>query len=85
MRAPVCISEAPVVPRYLSPKQAAVYTGIAVKTLEALRLRGDGPPFSKVGWRVVYDTHDLDAYMAARRVRSVAEGHVLNGKGVARA
>jgi hypothetical protein len=38
---------------------AAKITTLAVSTLEGLRVRGGGPPFIKLGRRVVYSRNDL--------------------------
>lgn len=57
----------------LRTPEAADYVGYAESTLEKKRLTGDGPPFIKLGGVVVYDTRDLDAWLAERRVRSTSE------------
>ena len=54
-------------PRYLDTKQAAVYLGLSVKTLEKLRVTGRGPRYAKAGRRVIYDRRDLDKWVAARK------------------
>ena len=51
---------------------AAVYLGCSESTLEKKRLTGDGPTFIKLGKVVVYDTRDLDAWLAARRTNSTS-------------
>jgi predicted DNA-binding transcriptional regulator AlpA len=55
-------------------KAAAAYVGYAESTFEKKRVTGDGPPFIKLGRRgsVVYDTRDLDTWLAARRVGSTS-------------
>jgi predicted DNA-binding transcriptional regulator AlpA len=65
----------PVPSRRLRTKEAAHYLGYSESTLEKKRLTGDGPPFIRLGrgGTVVYDTHDLDAWLAARRVGSTSE------------
>jgi hypothetical protein len=77
-------AEQPIVPRYLSPKNASRYTGIAVKTLESLRRSGFGPSFSVAGRSILYDRLDLDSYLAARRVANTAQAIALQAKGGAR-
>jgi predicted DNA-binding transcriptional regulator AlpA len=52
---------------------AADYLGYAESTLEKKRLTGDGPPFIKLGRVIVYDTRDLDSWLAERRARSTSE------------
>jgi predicted DNA-binding transcriptional regulator AlpA len=52
---------------------AATYLGLSPKTLETLRTRGGGPPFLKLGRRVVYRKADLDTWLAARVRRSTSD------------
>jgi predicted site-specific integrase-resolvase len=52
--------------------QAAEILGVNPRTLEGWRLRGNGPVFVKYGGRVVYDTADIAAFMAARRRTSTS-------------
>lgn len=54
-------------------KGAAERIGLASKTLENMRTRGDGPQFMKLGRAVRYRIADLDAWMAARLVSSTSE------------
>jgi len=54
--------------RRLNTPQAARYLGLAPSTLEKDRVTGLlGIPHFKLGWRVVYDIEDLDAWLARRR------------------
>lgn len=54
--------------------QAAQYIGLSTSTLAKMRLRGDGPPYSKAGPRIViYDRTDLDEWLTSRRRRSTSE------------
>lgn len=58
----------------LRPPAAAVYVSLAVSTLAKMRLRGDGPLYSKAGRRaVVYDKRDLDAWLDSRKRRSTSD------------
>lgn len=52
---------------YVTPQQAAIITGISYKKLEALRARRQGPPFLKVGSRVMYPRAALIAWMEAQK------------------
>lgn len=53
---------------------AAAYTGLAISTLNKLRMTGEGPPFLKISSRrVVYDTRDLDIWMASKRRTSTSD------------
>ena len=52
---------------------AANYLGLSPSTLAKMRVRGDGPAYSKVGPRiVVYDVAVLDSYLRARRRTSTS-------------
>jgi predicted DNA-binding transcriptional regulator AlpA len=59
--------------RRLRTPDAADYLGYAESTLEKKRLTGDGPPFIRLGRVIVYDTRDLDNWLAGRRARSTSE------------
>jgi hypothetical protein len=59
-------------PGAYSTPLAADYLGLSPATLETLRIRGGGPPFSKLGRRVVYRREDLDAWLALRRRKSTS-------------
>ena len=66
--------------RMMRAPAAAEYLGLSASTLAKMRLRGDGPFYSKAGPRVVvYDVVDLDAWLASRRRRSTSD----NGNGAA--
>lgn len=60
--------------RWLRPAEAANYLGVSASTLAKRRLRGDGPPFVKVGPRLVsYSKRDLDVWLSSRRRHSTSE------------
>jgi predicted DNA-binding transcriptional regulator AlpA len=60
--------------RKLRAPAAADYLGLSTSTLAKMRLRGDGPPYSKCGPRIVlYDIADLETYLASRRRHSTSE------------
>jgi len=62
-------------PRRLRTPKAAEYLGCAKSTLEKKRVTGGGPPFIKLSRGVVvYDTRELDAWMAQRRATSTSYG-----------
>ena len=57
----------------LSTQEAADYLGLGKSTLDKLRvIRNDGPPFFKVGTRIVYDVVDLDGWLARHRRTSTS-------------
>ncbi|AOJ87150.1 hypothetical protein WS87_10930 [Burkholderia sp. MSMB0856] len=58
-------------PAVLTTDQAAVYLGIAPRTLEQWRSnRHQRIPFVKIGGRVRYRLKDLDAWIASRVVEA---------------
>jgi hypothetical protein len=60
-------------PHFLRPRAAAAFINLSSSTLAKLRLRGDGPPFSKLGRAVVYDKQDLKAWARACRRFSTSD------------
>lgn len=64
--------------RMLRTPEAADYCGSSASTFEKLRLTGGGPPYLKVGRRVVYDVRDLDAWLASKKRRSTSDPGVGN-------
>ncbi len=57
----------------LGTNSAAEHIGLAVSTLEKLRVRGGGPRYLKLGRSVRYRIEDLDAWMAVRVVGSTSD------------
>ena len=49
---------------------AATYLHLARQTLAKMRVTGTGPPYYKVGRRVLYDRTELDGWLDTRRRRS---------------
>jgi predicted DNA-binding transcriptional regulator AlpA len=61
---------------------ASEYTGLAVSTLEKMRLTGDGPEFIRLSARAVgYEIEALDRWLGSRRCRSTSD----TGVGIGRA
>ena len=66
--------EAQIGARMMRAPEAAAYLGLSPSTLAKMRMRGDGPTYSKAGPRVVvYDVRSLDAYLNARRRLSTSD------------
>jgi hypothetical protein len=61
----------------LSPCEAAKFLGLATATLAKLRCRGGSPEYLKLGRRVVYERHLLDAWRRQRRVRNTSDSDRL--------
>jgi len=58
---------------FLNTAQAAFYIGLSRRTLEKMRLTGDGPRFRKHGRYVRYHINDLDAWSEAERRSSTSD------------
>jgi hypothetical protein len=55
--------------RKLTEVEAGRYIGVAsARTLQDWRFRGVGPKYYKLGKRVIYDSADLDLFLAANMV-----------------
>lgn len=50
----------------LTPVQLAIRCGLALSTLAKMRLRGDGPPYVKIGAAVRYRDDDVQVWLAAQ-------------------
>jgi hypothetical protein len=61
----------PIPERYLDNRQAAHYLKLSPRTLDRLRLTGQGPRFRKFGRRVIYAIEDLEVWANERIVGSV--------------
>jgi predicted DNA-binding transcriptional regulator AlpA len=59
--------------RKLNVREAARFLGLSASTLNKMRLNGNGPPYLKLGRRVLYDVHDLQAWAASRRRNHTSE------------
>jgi predicted DNA-binding transcriptional regulator AlpA len=61
-------------PALLDTVTAAQRLGLARATLAKLRVHGGGPPFVKLGAKVLYEVADLEAWIAAQgKRRSTAD------------
>ena len=52
--------------RWLRAREAAEYLGVSVPHLARLRELRKGPPYRKFGSVVLYDIHELDAFVLAQ-------------------
>lgn len=59
--------------RYLTTREAADYLRLSPRTLEKKRIHADGPPYCKLGSRVVYSRAALDEWVAAQTVSMTGE------------
>lgn len=58
---------------FLTTRQAAHYLCLSRRTLEKMRLTGNGPRFRKHGRYVRYHIDDLDAWSLGERRNSTSE------------
>lgn len=54
-------------------RRAAKVIGMSRRTLEKWRALGKGPPYLKLGRRVLYSTTDLEAWLKTRRRVSTSD------------
>ena len=59
--------------KWLRPKQTAAYVKSSESTLAKMRLKGNGPTYTKFGRLVLYAKKDLDKYLSARRRHSTSD------------
>lgn len=59
-------------PPYLTETDAAARSTLSARTLQEYRKKGGGPPYLKVGHRIVYRRDDLDRWMTGHAVSSQA-------------
>jgi predicted DNA-binding transcriptional regulator AlpA len=60
-------------PITLTALEAAKFLGLAPSTLAKLRLSGNGPVYCKLGRRVVYRGHDLEAWLESHIARNTSD------------
>lgn len=58
---------------FLTTREAAHYLCLSFRTLEKMRLTGDGPRFRKHGRYVRYHINDLDIWSEGRRRNSTSD------------
>lgn len=59
---------------FLTTREAAHYLSLSYRTLEKMRLTGNGPRFRKHGRYVRYHIADLNAWSEGRRQSSTSDG-----------
>lgn len=57
---------------YLTPKELATRWKMHPTSLGNWRVKGKGPRYIKLGWRVLYLLADVEAYEKRRRTRRTA-------------
>lgn len=67
------IQEAPMGAVLMTEQQVAERLHCSIKTLQAWRCRGGGPPFIRLGRLVRYQTSDLDYFIQTNRWHSTSQ------------
>lgn len=62
-----------ITPILVNEIEAARYLGLSPRTMQAWRVRGDGPPYAKLGAAVRYDLDVLAAWVASGVRHSTAD------------
>lgn len=65
----------------LSPAEASLLTGLALKTLEGMRVSGTGPAFMKLGRKIQYRLADVLSFMAANTFQNTREARTARAGG----
>jgi predicted DNA-binding transcriptional regulator AlpA len=63
----------PMIVRLLTPSEAATILRVSLSWLAKARMRGDGPPFVRVGRSVRYTEGSLQQWMKGRQRLSTSE------------
>jgi hypothetical protein len=62
--------------RIVPTRDAAAVLGLSESYLNKLRIYGGGPPYLKIGKRVLYDVKDLQTWARAHRRTNTSEGQL---------
>jgi hypothetical protein len=54
--------------KYITPRQAETFFRISVRYLSVLRGRGDGPPFVKIGKKILYSITDFESWLNSKKL-----------------
>jgi predicted DNA-binding transcriptional regulator AlpA len=57
----------------INTDEAAKYSGLASSTLEKMRVTGGGPPYLKIGRRVLYFRDDIEVWLQRHRRHHTSE------------
>ena len=52
---------------FMTTKEVARYLSVSTSWLEQLRCRGEGPPYYKLGGKVLYEKSEVDAWFESHR------------------
>jgi hypothetical protein len=75
-----CLLEVSMDIRYITPKQARELFQISMRYLALLRGRGNGPPFVKVGKKVLYRLEDFENWLKQKTRLSRQKASSVKGR-----
>ncbi len=58
---------------FIGTKEAANFLGLSPRTLEKMRITGDGPDFRKFGRRCLYSIEDIEHWADSKCRRSTSD------------
>lgn len=58
---------------YLTPAEAAAHLRVSKSYLDKLRVYGGGPPFHRLGRKILYAKPEIDLFVQRRRFSSTSE------------
>jgi predicted DNA-binding transcriptional regulator AlpA len=58
---------------YLTQSEAAQFTRLSPRTLERMRLTGNGPRYTKAGRRVIYARRAIEEWLENRTYKSTSD------------
>jgi predicted DNA-binding transcriptional regulator AlpA len=67
------MTTSPAKSRLLIVKEAADYCRLSASTLNRLRVSGDGPRYTKLAGKVLYDVRDLDQWIEDSKRSSTSD------------
>ena len=59
--------------KFQDEKKTAKRIGISHRTVQDMRYKGGGPPFYKIGGRVLYAVDEVDAWLLTKRRVSTSD------------
>ena len=59
--------------QFLTEDEMSEWLGVSVRTLQRMRVEGNGPKFTKMGRRVLYNRAHVEAWLETRCFSSTSE------------
>ena len=67
-------------PRYLTRREVAEEYPISYSSLAHMAMRGEGPPYSRIGKRAIYKTLDVDRWIERHQINTTVDMPHLRGR-----